>query len=69
MDQRTRELMAMHKALHLRDNVDLLYVSRKEGRRGRVCIENGVDATKQRLEDYIKNAWRKTDYNHQKQYG
>ena len=33
MDQRTRKLMTMHKALHLRDDVDRLYVSRKEGGR------------------------------------
>ena len=33
MDQRTRKLMAMHKALHIRDDVDRLYVSRKEWRR------------------------------------
>ena len=31
MDQRTRKLMTMHKALHLRDDVYRLYVSRKEG--------------------------------------
>ena len=31
IDQRTRKLMTMHKALHPRDNVDRLYVSRKEG--------------------------------------
>ena len=31
MDQRTRKLMTMHKALHPRENVDRLYVSRKEG--------------------------------------
>ena len=33
MDQRTRKLMTMHKALHPRDDVDRLYVSRKEGGR------------------------------------
>ena len=33
MDQRTRKLMTMHQALHPRDNVDTLYVSRKEGGR------------------------------------
>ena len=33
MDQRTRKLMTMHKALYPRDNVDRLYVSRKEGGR------------------------------------
>ena len=31
MDQRTRKLMTMHKALHPRDDVDRVYVSRKEG--------------------------------------
>ena len=31
MDQRTRKLMTMHKALHPRDDVDRLYVSRNEG--------------------------------------
>ena len=30
MDQRIRKLMIMHKALHPRDDVDRLYVSRKE---------------------------------------
>ena len=42
MDQRTRKLMTMHKALHPRDDIDRLYVSRKEEGRG------------QRFEDYIE---------------
>ena len=58
MDHRTRKLMTMHKALHLRDNVDRLYVSRKEGGRGLASIENSVDASKQRLEDYIEKQER-----------
>ena len=52
MDQRTRKLMTMHKALHLRDDVDRLYVSRKEGGRGLASIEDTVDASIQQLEDY-----------------
>ena len=44
----------MHKALHPRDNVDRLYVSRKEGERGLASIEDSVDASIQRLEDYIE---------------
>ena len=52
--QRTRKLMTMHKVLHLRDNVDRLYVSRKEGGRGLVSIEDSVDASIQRSEDYIQ---------------
>ena len=45
MDQRTRRLMIMHKALHPRDDVDRLYVSRKEGGRGLAIIEDSVDTS------------------------
>ena len=41
----------MHKALHLRNDVDRLYVSRNEGRRGLASIEESVDASIQQLED------------------
>ena len=44
--------MTMHKALHPRDDVDSLYVSRKDGGRGLASIEVSVDASI-RLEDYI----------------
>ena len=45
----------MHKALHPRDDVDGLYVSRKEGGRGLAYIENNsVDTSIQRLEDFIE---------------
>ena len=54
MDQRTRKLMIMHKALPPRDDVDRLYVSRKVGGRGLACIEDSVDASIQPLEDYIE---------------
>ncbi len=40
MDQRTRKLMTMHKALHPRDGVDRLYVLRKQGGRGLASIED-----------------------------
>ena len=52
MDQRPRKLMTMHKALHPRDDVVRLYVPRKEGRRGLTSIEDSVDASIKRLEDY-----------------
>ena len=54
MDQRTRKLMTMHKALHPRDDVDRLYVSRKEGGSWLASIEDCIDASIQRLEDYIE---------------
>ena len=44
MDQRTRKLMPMHLALHPRDDVYRLYVSRKKGRRGFASIEDSIDA-------------------------
>ena len=45
MDQRKRKLMTMHKALHPRDDVERLYVSRKEGGRGLASIEDSVDTS------------------------
>ena len=46
--------MTIHKALHPRDDIDRLYVSRKEGRRGLTSIENSVNTSIQQLEDYIE---------------
>ena len=54
MDQRTRKLMTMHKALHPRDDIDRQYVSRKEGGKGFASIEDSVDVSIQRLEDYVQ---------------
>ena len=45
----------MHKPLHPRDDVDRQYVSRKEGGRGHTSIEDSVDTSIQRLEDFIEN--------------
>ena len=47
--------MTIHKALHPRDDVDRLYVSRKERGRCLGSIENSVDASIQQLEDIIEN--------------
>ena len=44
----------MHKALHPRDDVDSLCLSREEGGRGLASIKDSVDASIQRLEDYIQ---------------
>ena len=54
MDQRTRKLMTMHTALHPRDDVDILYVSRKDVERGIANTEDSIDASIQRLEDSIR---------------
>ena len=54
IDQRLRKLMTMHKALHPSDDVDSLYISRKEGRRELTRIEDSVDSSMQRFEEYIE---------------
>ena len=51
MDQRTRKLKTLHKAIHLRDDVHRLYA--KEGGGGLTSIEDSVDASLQ-LEEYIE---------------
>ena len=47
MNKKTQKLM--HKALHLRDNVDKLYMLRKESRRGLASIQDSIDASRQWL--------------------
>ena len=53
MTVRARKLMTMHRAINLRDDIDWLYVWRKEGR-GHASIDENVDASIRRLEDNIK---------------
>ena len=49
--------MTMHKVLHLRNDVDRLYVLKKKGgRKGLAKIEDSVDASIRGLEDYIKRS-------------
>ena len=44
----------MHKALYPSDDVDRLYVSRKEGGSGLATTEDSVDVSIERLEDNIQ---------------
>ena len=48
--------MIIDKVLHPRDDVDILYVSRKEMGREIASIQDSVDVSIQNLEDNIKNA-------------
>ena len=57
MDQRTRKLMTMHKALHPRNDVDILYLYRKEGGRGVRRIESVYASI--RLEDCLEKRRRR----------
>ena len=51
--------MSMSKAFHPKEDIDRLYVSRKEGGRGLASIEDSVDVSIQPLEDCIqKNGGR-----------
>ena len=52
MFHKTRKLMTMHKALHSRDDVDRLHVSRRERERGLASVGNSEDTLNKRLEDY-----------------
>ena len=54
MDQRPRKLNTMHKVLYPRDDVYRLYVSGKEGGGAIDSIEDSVNVSIQRLEDYIE---------------
>ena len=57
----------MHNALHPRDDVDRLYVSKKKGGREIASIQDSVDTSIQRLKDYFKKRVG-SDYSDQKQY-
>ena len=56
MDRWTKKLMTRHKALHPRNNIHRLYVSRKQGGRSCPSIEDCVDASTQSLEEYINKS-------------
>ena len=60
MDQRTRKLMTMEKVLHPRDDIDSLYMTRKE-ERGLARIEDCVDGAVQGLQESI-NKSKREDY-------
>ena len=66
--QRKRKLMAMHKALHPRDDVDKPYLVEKRRRKKKRYLHywecRFIDARSRTL---YKKAW-KTDLSHQKQY-
>ena len=53
-NQSTRKLM-MHKALHLSDDIDRLFVLRKEGGRGLASIEDCMGSSVRSFEDNIMN--------------
>ena len=55
-DQTKRKLMTMYKALHLRNDIGRLYVSRNEGGRGYANIAGCLDESIQGIEKCIKKS-------------
>ena len=48
--------MTIHEVSHLKEDIDKLYRSRKEGGRRLASSQDGVNAPIQRLEDYTKKS-------------
>ena len=59
MAQTKRKFMMMHKALHLGDKIDRLYMFGKEERTGFTSIEYSVSTLIRKHVDYIKNEIKK----------
>ena len=55
IDRRTRKLLTMRKAHHPKDDVQRLYIKRKEGGRGLISIEECVEDAIAGLHQYIQN--------------
>ena len=52
-DRRTRKLMTMHRALNPKSDVARIYLSRKEGGRGLISVEDTVKLAILGLERYL----------------
>ena len=55
LDTMTRKQLTMHGSLHPRADVDRLYVSRKDGGRGLMSIEDSIQKEENSIALYIKN--------------
>ena len=56
LDRRTRKLLTIHKGLHPKSNVGRLYIPRKEGGRGLICVEDIINFAVIGLERYVNNS-------------
>ena len=59
IDHRTRKLMMLYKALYPRDDIDRLYMSRKEEGRRLTSTEDSIDTSIWWLDDDIKKRAKK----------
>ena len=56
VDRKTRKLFTIYGALHPKSDVDRLYIPRKEGGRGFISIEDGVELAIRGLEVYVQGS-------------
>ena len=55
IDRRTRKLLTMHCEFHPKSNVDRLYLSRSEGGRGLIGVQETVEIAILGLRNYVRN--------------
>ena len=53
IDRKTRKLFIIYGGLHIKSDVDRLYVPRKDGRRGLIAIEDWLELAVRGLEVYV----------------
>ena len=56
LDRRTRKFRTMHGALHLKSNVDRVYISREMGGRGLISLERCIRMEENKLGWYVTNS-------------
>ena len=55
IDKRTRKLLTMRNGFHPKSNVDQLYLSRSEGGRGLIVVQDTVESAILGLRNYVRN--------------
>ena len=55
IDRRTRKLLTMHYEFHPKSNVDQLYLSRSQGGRGLIGVQETVEIAILGLRNYVRN--------------
>ena len=56
LDRKTRKLLTIHCALHLRSNVSRLYLPRREGGRGLISVEDAINIEERNINVYISQS-------------
>ena len=56
IDRRTRKLLTMHNGFHPKSNIDRLYLSRSEGSRGFIGVQDTVEIAILGLRNYVKHS-------------